>query len=79
MEHDTLGFFDVQSKYLAKVPGNRLSFAVFIGCEPDVVGGFYGLFKFGNDFTLLRVDFVCSLEAILYVDRGRAVLGLFDD
>ena len=61
------------------MPGDSLSFAVFIGREPDIFGRFNGFFPFGNDFALFGVDLVLRLKAVSDVDRWRAIFGLLND
>ena len=63
------------------MPGDRFSFAVFIGCEPDIgsADGFYLLFKLGDNFLFLRVNFVDRFEAVCGIDRRCAVFCLLGD
>ena len=63
------------------MPRNRLSLAVFIGCEPNVFGpnGFYLLFQFGNHLLFFRIYLVGGFKAIFYVNWRRAVLRFFND
>ena len=81
MKDDALGGFWRQVQHLTEVPGDRLPFAVFIGCEPDIffANGFDSFFQFGSNFFLLWINFIDSIKIVLDIDRRRAVLGLFDD
>lgn len=51
------------------MPRNGFSLAVFIGCEPDGVGGFGGFLEVGNNFGVPGVDFVSDVEG-RFVDFG---------
>ncbi|MCY1538035.1 hypothetical protein D9M68_735590 [compost metagenome] len=59
------------------MPGNRLPFAVFIGCEPDCFGFFNSAPELGNGLFLFRINFVGSFEVVIYFDRLRAALYFF--
>ena len=47
------------------MPRDGFAFAVFIGCEPDFVGGFGGLSKVGNNTFMTGVNFVGDVKSIL--------------
>ena len=63
------------------MPGNRLPFAVFIGCEPHIIRSnrLHSLFELGDDFLLVRIDLVDGLEVVFDIDRRLSILGLLGD
>ena len=63
------------------MPGNRLPFAVFIGCEPHIVcsNRLDGLLELGNHLLLVWIDLVDGLEVVFDIDRRLSILGLFGD
>ena len=63
------------------MPGNRLPFAVFIGCEPHIVCSncLDGLLELGNHLLLVWVDLVNGLEVVFDIDRRLPILGLLGD
>ena len=63
------------------MPGNGLPFAVFIGCQPDIVfaDGLDVFLQLGDDFLLLGINFIDSKKIICHINWRRAVLGFFDD
>ena len=61
------------------MPGDRLPFAVFIGCEPDLLGGLNGSLKLGDDFLFFGVNFVLSFKPVLDVYRRRSLFGFLYD
>ncbi len=63
---------DFQS--LREVPGNRLTLAIQVGCEPDVGCVLGSLLQIGDGLLFRRHDFVSRLEVILQIDaRHRAL------
>ena len=50
VENDAACLLLIQSEYLAQMLGYSFSFAVFIGCEPDLFGLFCLRLKIGNEF-----------------------------
>ena len=56
VEYDTLCRFGVESQDFTQMPCNRLSFAVFISCQPNCLGFFDGLFEFGDDLLFVRAE-----------------------
>ena len=81
MERDALGVLWVQAKHFAQVPGNRLPFAVFIGCEPHIIRSncLHGLLELGDDFLLVWIDLVDGLEVVFDIDRRLSILGFLGD
>ena len=81
MERDALGTLRIQAEDFAQVPGNRLPFAVFIGCEPHIVCAncLDGLLELGNHLLLVWVDLVDGLEVVFDVDRRLSILGFLGD
>ena len=63
------------------MPGNRLPFPVFIGCEPHIVCAncLDGLLELGDDLLLVWIDLVDSLEVVFDIDRRLSILGLLGD
>ena len=57
----------LQTEHLIEVPGDGLSLAVLIGCEPDGLG-FGGVFlEFGHELSLVVGYFVDGREAVVNV------------
>ena len=63
-----LGFEDFQ-----QVPGDRLSLAVIIGSEVELVSVLERLLQLGDGLLLVRVDHVVGLETVLDIDGELAV------
>jgi hypothetical protein len=61
-------------EHLLDVPGDRLSFAVFVRREQQLVGGGKLLLEPGHDLLLVGVDDVVRLEIVVHRDTERAVL-----
>ena len=62
VEHDAAGLLLVQSQHLAQMPGNGLSLAVLIGCEPDLLGLLRTLFQFAYQFSLLFGNLIVGFQ-----------------
>ena len=58
------------------MPGDCLSFTVFISRKPDGVGFFDGFFEFSDNLFLFGVHFIGGREAMLDINRWSAILGL---
>jgi hypothetical protein len=65
-------------QHLKQVPRDGLAFAVFIGCEVELVGFFEGPLEFGDRFLLAVRHHVVGLEAVLDVDGELAEAALFE-
>ena len=63
------------------MPGNRLSFPVFIGCKPHIIRSncLHGLLELGDDLFLVWVDLVDGLEVVFDIDRRLSILGFLGD
>ena len=79
MENDAIRLFRVKFQYFTKMPGDCLSFTVFVGCEPDSGCIFYGLFQVSNNLFLIWINFVLCLKPILYVYGRFSALPFFRD
>ena len=62
MEHDAVGLLLVQSQHLAQVPGDGFSLAVFIGCQPHLLGVLGLLLQVADQLLLLIGDFIFGYE-----------------
>ena len=51
------------------MPRDGFAFAVFIGSEPDLLGGFGGFFKIRDDLVVIRVNFIGNVKSF-FVDFG---------
>ena len=68
MENDSLGLVDRQAENLCEVPGDRLSFAVFIGREPYGLGLFGQRRKLLDDFAFVARNFIDRLVVLVQID-----------
>ena len=78
MEHDAAGMLRLQAQGLEKVPGNGLSLAVLIGCEPDRVRFFRQFLQFRNDFFLVGRYDIFGFEAVSDIDPHFLLLQIPD-
>ena len=68
VEHDAPSVFLVEFQHLLQVPGDGLSLAVLIGCEPHAFGLRHGFFQVGDQLALVVAYLVLGHIASLYVD-----------
>ena len=68
VEDDAPRVFGLQSQHLVQVPGNGLSLAVLIGCEPDGFGFGRFFLQVGDELLLVCRNFVLRLEVVVDVD-----------
>ena len=62
---------------LFEVPGDRLTFAVTIGCEVEGVNVFEFAFEFGDFFLLVGVDHIVGVKIVVDIDRELADRAFF--
>ncbi len=65
VEDDARGLLLVQSQHLTQMPADGFSLAVFIGCEPDLLGGLRVLLQVGDDLLLLFGYLINGAEVLL--------------
>jgi hypothetical protein len=58
MKNDSLCLCGIELENLTQMPGDSLSFAVFIGSQPDGFSFFDGFFQFCDRLFFVGVDFV---------------------
>ena len=63
---------DLGLEHLVQVPGDRLSLAVLVGGQEELVGGLQESAQLGDDLLLVRIDDVVGLEAVVHVHRELA-------
>ena len=68
VEDDAPRVFGLQSQHLVQVPGDGLSLAVLIGCEPDGFGFGRFFLQVGDELLLVCRNFVLRLEVVVDVD-----------
>lgn len=68
MENDSLGLVDRQAENLCEVPGDRLSFAVFIGREPDGLGLLGQRRKFLDNLAFVARNFIDRFVVLVQID-----------
>ena len=77
IEHDPLNRLAVERllllEHLKHVPGNRLAFAVGIGCQDELIGALGGARDVVEAFLRLVIDFPDHAEIVVRIDR--AILG----
>ena len=78
VEDDAAGLFDRQAEGFSQVPGNGLSFAVFIGSQPDRIRFCGGGAQFGYRLLLVGRNFVLGFETVLDVDTQTVFLQIAD-
>ena len=61
------------------MPGNRLSFAVFVSGEPDGTRLAGELFQFRDGLFLFTVDFINSFKVVVGINRRLTLVGFFCD
>ena len=64
VEYDTVCFLFVQSQYLAQVPADGFSLAVFIGCQPDFLSLLRIRFQFFDELHLFLWYLVFGFERL---------------
>ena len=81
MKDNSLSRFNRKIQHLAQMPSNSLSFAVFIGCEPDVfLADCLDIsLKFGDNFLFFRINFIDCEKIVSHVNRWRSILRLFNN
>ena len=67
MKDDTAGFALRKAQRLLQVPGDGLSFAVFIGRQPHGGSGLREFFEFGHHFLFVGRDNIFRGEPVGYV------------
>ena len=67
VEYNAAGMFWVQFQSLLQMPGNGLSLAVFIGCQPYRLGFLHGFLQVGHQLVLLLGDMVFGFVLVFYV------------
>ena len=65
VKDDTRGLLLIESQHLTQVPADGFSLAVFIGCEPDLLGLLGLLLQFGHYLFLLFRYLVYRIEIVL--------------
>ena len=68
MECYAPGAVFIESQGLHEMPGNGLSFAVFIGSQPYYIGLLCKFAQFGNDSLLIVRNDIFGRESSFYVD-----------
>ena len=68
VENDSLGLVDRQAENLCEVPGDRLSFAVFIGREPDGLGLLGQRRKFLDNLAFVARNFIDRFVVLVQID-----------
>ena len=68
VESDATGLGGIEPQGLGQMPGDRLTLAVFIGCEPDGSGLVRQFLQFGHDFFLAGRDDIFRGEPVLQID-----------
>ena len=68
VEYDSLCVFRIQFQCLLQMPCYGFPFAVFIGCQPYLVGLLHCFLQVGNQFVLLLGDVVFGLVLIIDVN-----------
>ena len=74
MEDYSSGAGLVEAEGLREMPGDRLPFAVFIGCEPYGLRSGRRLLEFGHYFLLVGRHHVLRPETVFDVDAELVVL-----
>ena len=64
--HSAHGHLRLQ--HLEQVPGDRLTLAVLISCEPQLVRIFQGPLELGDRLLLVRVDHIIRSEVLVDID-----------
>ena len=65
VEHDTIGLLLVETQHFAQVPRDGFSLAVFIACEPNLLGFLRVLLQFADEFLLLVGYFVVGHQRVV--------------
>ena len=61
MKDDTAGMLLIKPENLTQMPGNGLSLAVLIGCEPDLLGLLGSLLQAGHHLLLIFRNLILRL------------------
>ena len=67
MEYDAPRAAGIQPELLKKMPGNSLTLAVFIGCEPYHIGLLGGLAKCAHQIFLIGRHFIVGSKVCSFI------------
>ena len=73
VECDALRRFLVKPEHACDVPRDRLAFAVFVGCEVNVIGRLCCVFQRFDARFFVGGDFVCRRKAVVDVNTHLAL------
>ena len=78
MENYTFCCGRVKIEHFREVPGDSLSFAVFIGSEPDDIGVRGRFLEFFHEFFLVVGYFIQRFEPVFNIDAETVFLKVSD-